>query len=203
MSWYRGIAILALAICLGICIFHIIRLLKLGKPRDYSKQAGNISKALIYSYTGAMSPVKKESAFLHLPTYTAGIFYHLGTFLSLLIFIFFIFNTKIEGSLVWIISGFLFITGLCGIGILLKRMIKKELLALSNPDDFISNILVTVFQFVTAFTLIITLTYSWLFYSDRCPLVVPAGGKTEAYSVFFCSTLSYRIFFWMARRLAA
>lgn len=45
------------------------------------------------------------------------------------------------------------LTGLSGLGILIKRMIKKELKALSNPDDFISNILVTAFQFITALVL--------------------------------------------------
>jgi nitrate reductase gamma subunit len=36
----------------------------------------------------------------------------------------------------------------------MKRMAKQQMRALSNPDDYISNLLVTVFQFVTALVLI-------------------------------------------------
>ena len=97
-----------------------------------------------------MSPAKKESAYLHLPTYTAGIIYHLGTFLS--IFLFFIFLLKIEFDTItnYILIGFLVFSGISGLGILIKRISKRELLSLSNPDDFISNLLVTLFQLATA-----------------------------------------------------
>ena len=129
----------------------MVRLIRLGKPKEYSGKIGNVGEALKYSFTGAMSPVKKESAYLHLPTYTAGLLYHLGTFLSIFLFFTFLFEMSIHSYwLVWSVTGFLTLSSLCGIGILLKRIIKKELLALSNPDDFISNILVTAFQILTA-----------------------------------------------------
>ncbi len=154
MLWYQEVSILALAFCLASCIFNVVRLIKLGKPQDYSERRGNTRKAVEYSFTTAMSPAKKESAFLHLPTYTAGILFHLGTFLSLLIFLLFIVNIEINGTIAGIVSGFLFISGLSGAGILVKRMVMKKLLALSNPDDFISNLLVTLFQFATALMLL-------------------------------------------------
>ncbi len=153
-SWYIWFALIGLTVCLLSCSTHLVRLVRLGKPKDFSKKVGNTQKAIMYSFTGAMNPAKKESAFMHLPTYTAGILYHLGTFLSIAVFFLMIFNIYFEGLLYWIIPAFLFITGLNGLGILIKRMIKKELLALSNPDDFISNILVTLFQFITALTIL-------------------------------------------------
>jgi hypothetical protein len=153
MFWYHWMALAAMAICIGSLSFHLIRLIRLGNPHDFSKQHGNISKAVQYSFTKAMSPAKKESAYLHLPTYMAGIIYHLGTFLS--IFLFFTFLLKIEFNQLtnYILMGFLVISGISGFGILIKRIMKSELLSLSNPDDFISNLLVTLFQLATALAL--------------------------------------------------
>jgi nitrate reductase gamma subunit len=149
MFWYQWMALAALGICVISCSFQFIRLIRLGKPADHAKPAGNTAKAIGYAFTGAMSPAKKESAFLHLPTYAAGLFYHMGTFLSVSLFIIILTGLLPVGWLAIALSGFLVITVCCGIGILVKRMINKELRSLSNPDDFISNILVTIFQLFT------------------------------------------------------
>lgn len=153
MNWYIGLTYLSLAICTLSCTYHLVRLISLGNPIDFSKKKGNIGEATRYSFTGAMSPMKKESAYLHLPTYTAGLLYHFGTFLSIFLFFLFLFKIVPQSWLQWGIIGFLILSGLSGLGILIKRMVKKELLALSNPDDFISNMLVTAFQFITALAL--------------------------------------------------
>lgn len=153
MNWYFWFAIGALVLCLASCLYHLARIISKGNPTDYSKQMGDLKPAIGYAYTGAMSPMKKESAYLYLPTYTAGILYHLGTFLSIFFFFLFLFNIIPVGLLSLIISGFLAITGLSGLGILIKRMAKQELRTLSNPDDYISNLLVTLLQFLTAYVL--------------------------------------------------
>jgi len=146
-------ALAALVICIGSLLFHLIRLIRLGNPHDFSKQRGNISKAVQYSFTKAMSPAKKESAYLHLPTYMAGIIYHLGTFLSIFLFFTFLFKIELNQLTNYILIGFLIISSISGLGILIKRILKSELLSLSNPDDFISNLLVTLFQLATALIL--------------------------------------------------
>jgi len=149
MLWYQVIAWCSLCTCIVYCIFQFVRLIRLGSPVDYSSPRGSISSGVVYSFTGAMNPVKKESAFLHLPTYMAGILYHLGTFLSIFLFFLFILNFKIEGWLSYPIAGYLVISGLAGVGIFIKRILKKELRSLSNPDDYLSNLLVTIFQVLT------------------------------------------------------
>jgi hypothetical protein len=154
-QWYQWMALASLTICLSILLAHFVRLVRLGKPSDYSRQAGNIGKAVRYAYTGAMSPLKKESAFLHLPTYTAGLLYHMGTFLSLFLFFFIIPGMTPQGWLAKAIIVFLFISAGSGIAILVKRIVKKELRSLSNPDDFISNFLVTLFQIITLVMLLL------------------------------------------------
>ncbi len=150
MHWFQFLALLSLAVCISCTLYHLIRLIRLGKPLDYAPSSGKTLPAIQYSFTGAMSPLKKESAFLHLPTYTAGILYHLGTFLSILLFFLFLVQMTIPASLAYFFSGFLLITTVCGTGILIKRLAKKELRSLSSPDDYFSNLLVTLFQLLTS-----------------------------------------------------
>lgn len=188
MHWYYWLALAALAICLGSLLFHTIRLIKLGKPKDFSTPLGKPSSAIPYSFIGAMSPTKKESAFLYLPTYTAGIFYHIGTFLSIFIFLIMLFQIQITGWLAWGIFGFLIVSGLSGLGILIKRMSKKQMRTLSNPDDYISNFLVTVFQFVTALVMIY-------------PVQIPIYFITASILLLYIplSKLKHTIYFFAAR----
>ncbi len=155
MFWYHWMMIVSLAISMLACLAHIIKLIRLGKPIDYSQKAGDISSAIKYSFTKAMSPAKKESAYLHLPTYTAGIIYHLGTFLSIFLFFMIILDLHelLNTVLDIVIIGFLALSTISGIGILIKRLSKKTLKALSNPDDYISNILVNLYQLATAYVL--------------------------------------------------
>lgn len=163
MNSYMWFSLLAFTVCLVSCIYYFVRLVRLGKPQDYSKPLGAVDPAIRYAFIKAMDPRKKESAYLHLPTYTAGILYHLGTFLSLFLFILFMFKVEPQGLTRLLIIGFLIISGISGLAILLKRLIKKELKALSNPDDYVSNILVTAVQLMTAISLYNPRFLPWYF----------------------------------------
>lgn len=88
MSWYIWTSLAALLFCVVILGKHFMRLLKHGPPKDLSQKSGNIAHAICYSCIGAMSPMQKESAHLHLPTYTAGIFFHIGNFLAIDVYCF-------------------------------------------------------------------------------------------------------------------
>jgi hypothetical protein len=149
MTWYEYSALIALLICLMSFLYHFIRLIRLGAPKDYSRKAGDLKSAIVYSFLGAMSPRKKESAYLHLPTYMAGLLYHIGTFTAIALFFLLLVNIELTGSMQWVLIGILAVSGLSGCGIFLKRITIKKLRSLSNPDDYISNLLVTVFQFFT------------------------------------------------------
>ncbi len=176
MTLYQLIAFIAFLFCFISLSYHFYRLIKLGLPNDYSFKTGNLKSAIPYSFTGAMNPLKKESAYLHFPTYTAGIFYHIGTFISIALFFFFLFNINLPSALMWIITGILIFTILSGLGIFVKRIFLKKLRFLSSPDDFISNLLVTVFQ---TFTVIMLLNKSFSPYYNICAgllfLYIPLG----------------------------
>jgi len=189
MTYYHWILVAGFFIFfISALIFIITVILKKGIP-DPSKTKGNINAAIAYSFTGAMSPGKKESAYLHLPTYAAGIIFHIGTFLSFFWLIILFFNIPIIEILIYLSAAFIIISSIFGISILIKRIIKNELRELSNPDDYISNILVTAFQIITAITLFFQYSYSLLFvYAAILFLYMPIG-KLRHSIYFFTSRI--------------
>ncbi len=138
---------------------HFVNLLKLGAPKDKAKASGSVAKAVLYANTIAMSPAQKESAYKHLPTYTAGMLFHIGAFLTLLTFLIIpIIECQSAENIfknipqfVWIIwSLALLLTGIVGFGLLIHRLFSKRLKPISHFDDYFSNGIVTLFQLITA-----------------------------------------------------
>lgn len=152
MTGYQYLALSAFFVSLIGLIYHFVRLVKLGTPKDFAPPKGN--PALVYSFTGSMSPTKKESAYLHFPTYMAGLMYHAGTFAAIALFFPLLLGAQLDRWVVWSAGGILVLSGLCGAGILTKRVVVGKLRFLSNIDDYISNILVTLFQVLTLVALL-------------------------------------------------
>ncbi|MDR2868700.1 MAG: hypothetical protein LBV46_04075 [Bacteroidales bacterium] len=149
------IALIALGICFVALGIHFVRLVKLGKPTEYSDKTGSVGKGVVYSNTTAMLPQNKESAMHHLPTYGLGIIFHIGTFISLLCFVLFFFpffNHWIERF--WLLNTILplclMLSAGCGFALFIKRLISKDLKPLSTLDDYLSNLLTSLFQLFTA-----------------------------------------------------
>ena len=151
--------------------------------------------AIRYSFTKAMSPAKKESAYLHIPTYVAGIVFHLGAFLSFTLFFVAWFYTPGSGIISLMISGFLLISVICGTGILVKRMFKKTLREISNIDDYISNILVTFLQLVSALWLLNPGLLSWYFLALSLVLLYFPLGKLKHAFYFFAARYQLGLFY--------
>jgi nitrate reductase gamma subunit len=155
MNYITYLSYLAFLFCITICFIQVRRLLRLGTPKDLSVPSGNVSDGVLYSNTGAMLPKQKESAYLHLPTYTAGILFHLGSFMALILFLLlffdavwgFFFKYTILSAL---IALFLWFTTCCGTGLIVKRIVSKKLRPISNIDDYLSVILVTLFHLISA-----------------------------------------------------
>ncbi len=147
---------IALAFCFVMLLWHFVRIVRLGKPKDFSVKSGNVAKGVAYANTVAMMPANKESAYMHLPTYTAGVLYHLGTFLSLLLFVLSLFNLNdyYPHWLNLLLSACLLVSGICGIILLIKRFTNKNLHSLANPDDYLSNLFTTLLHLVTVIYLL-------------------------------------------------
>jgi hypothetical protein len=196
MTWYTWFFLAALLICLASLIYHFFILVRSGTPVDYALPAGRVSAGIAYSFTGAMNPAKKESAFLHLPTYTAGIIYHLGTFLSVFLIFILWADVVLTKSLELGFASFLLISSLNGIGILIKRMLKKGLRELSNPDDYISNILVTAFQILMGLALAFGSIFTpCLFLAAGLLLLYIPLGKLKHLLYFFAARWQLGLFY--------
>ncbi|MEI6887980.1 MAG: hypothetical protein ACOYM0_10210 [Bacteroidales bacterium] len=196
MTWYTLFFLFALLFCLITLSYHLILLFKSASPPDLAPPSGSVAAGIQYSLTLAMSPVKKESAFLHLPTYTAGLIYHLGTFLSVFLIFILWADVIFPPSLSLGLASFMLVSALCGLGILVKRMIKKGLRELSNPDDYISNILVTAFQIMMALSLAFgTMFTPWLFLTAGLLLLYIPVGKLKHMLYFFAARWQLGLFY--------
>ncbi len=190
MYWYQWISLAALIYCTLVFSCRCIRLLKMGVPKDLSQKSGNVGKAVIYSYTAAMSPGNKESAYLHPLTFAAGIFFHIGTFLSIITFLWFIIdslflNTPLPGTVSQIISIILMVTALNGFSIFIKRAVKKELREMSGFDDYFSNGITTLVQLFTALYLLFPDFAAIYYVSAAIFFLWMPSGKTKHLLYFF------------------
>ncbi|UCH93868.1 MAG: hypothetical protein JSV88_26875 [Candidatus Aminicenantes bacterium] len=123
----------------------VLKTFSFGKRQLYAEPKGNVSKGIVYAFGKGMMPWEKESAGKHLAGYSAGILYHIGIFVSLA----YLFLTIVSFDFPYLLL--LFTRILClagaisGFALLLKRMFSPHLKALSCPDDFAANIIVTIF----------------------------------------------------------
>jgi len=199
MEWYKLVAIAALFVCIMFFAVQFIKLIRLGVPKDLSKKDGDIESAVVYSFTKAMSPSQKESAYMHLPTYAAGIIYHMGTFAALLLFvllvIFSFFDISVPPVISSVVSGAFLFTSLSGIGILFKRILNSELRSLSGFDDYISNILTSGVQLVSALYLLFPSVEIFYFLSFILLFIWLPIGKTKHLMYFFFARFHLGFFY--------
>jgi phosphate/sulfate permease len=77
MTIYHWILLAAIFFCIAACFMWFIKLMQ-RRVKDYAEAKGSDIDGVEYSCTKAMLPNHKESAYKHLPTYTAGIIFHRG-----------------------------------------------------------------------------------------------------------------------------
>jgi len=206
LFWYHYFALAGLLVCLITFVFHFLKLIRLGFPEDFSNKIGDTKASIVYSFTGALNPAKKESAYLHLPTYTAGLFYHFGTFLTAFIFFSTLLGVFYNGFIIkWAFIIFLCLSALCGIGILIKRISLKKIRSFSTIDDYVSNALVTLFQIMTALLLLSDKFSPLYFICSGILLIYMPVGKLKHALYFFAARYQLGLFYgwrgvWPIRR---
>ena len=203
MYWYHYLGLSSLGLCLGACLWHLFRLIQLGKPKDLSKKSGNIARAEIYSFTKAMLPMQKESAYLHVPTYAAGLFFHAGSFSSLLLFLVFFFVNPASflghltlKILVLLLAFVLLIGIICGCSLFFKRLFSKKMRYLSTLDDYLSCFLTTIFQVFTVLYLVLGDNFAAYYYTLASILLlyIPVG-KLRHIVYFFAARYHLGFFY--------
>ena len=195
MTIYHWILVAAFSFCFLSCLFQLLHIILSSKSKDYAASRGKIGNGIVYSFTGAMSPLKKESAYLHLPTYAAGIIFHLGTFLSFFWIVFHFFSGNTNSILIFSSAIFLTVSSLCGVFIFIKRIVNFNMRFLSHPDDYFSNLLVTGFQLLSAISLIWNSLMPFLFiWAAILFLYIPIS-KLRHIIYFFTSRIYLGLFY--------
>jgi hypothetical protein len=137
--------LLAFCATLIILCFSVIRTYNFNKKKLHSVPQGNGLKGIIYALGKGLAPWEKESARKHLPTYLAGICYHIGIFAGLFYLVSLVIPFRLGSLILIILRMFILVGTLCGIGLFAKRSLKPYLRKISYPDDYVSNLLVDGF----------------------------------------------------------
>lgn len=112
--------------------------LELGAPK------GSPRRGILYSLTFSMLPWKKDSTRRHPWSYAAGMGMHLGVFATVVYALgqrFASWPAAVE-TVFGVVAGIGFA---CALGLFLKRGSTPYMHAISNPDDFLSNLLVELY----------------------------------------------------------
>lgn len=156
---------------------------------------GDGFKGIIYALGKGLAPWEKESARKHLPTYLAGICYHIGIFAALFFLVSLVVPFRL-GSLSLILLRLLILIGsLCGIGLFVKRSLKPHIRKISCPDDFASNLLVDVFLILALVGTYKTQLESVLFAVSIILILYIPLGKIRHCVYFFYSRILFGLFF--------
>jgi nitrate reductase gamma subunit len=181
--------------CFVTLIVMVLRTFAFGRKRTYAHQQGSSFAGIIYAFGQGMFPWEKESAARHIWTYMGGTLYHLGIFTAM----FFLATVLLQISLVLtalqIVRIILFIGGLSGVSLLIKRMHKPHMRFLSGSDDYLANILIDLFLFLAlATTFTETILVPFTIMAIIIFLYIPFG-KIRHCVFFFYSRFLFGIFF--------
>ncbi len=165
----------------GASLFMCARVAASARTFDPSKPRGSAWAGVAYSFTGAMSPLKKESARKHMPTYLLGLFFHGGVFIAFAWLVALFVGARAPLLLTRVFALCILAAALCGGALLVKRIIKPDLRRLSCPDDYFSNVFVVGFQIMTAAALADSRAVGTLFiYAAALFLYIPLGKLRHA-----------------------
>jgi nitrate reductase gamma subunit len=139
-----GVAASAL-FCLIMLTVLVVRTFTLGRRPTFSHPRGGSLAGILYAFGPGMLPWEKESAGKHLWTYLGGILYHLSILVAMLFLATLVLGIPLSATLLAAARVLLVIGLLCGVALLIKRILKAQMRSLSSGDDYLANILVDVF----------------------------------------------------------
>ena len=144
------ILLFSLAIALlGVGVW-IFQLLSRDRVCDPSPGKGSDKLGVLYAFTLGMLPWKKESARLHWLVYLRGISFHVGIFAGILVLILSIFNVTGPFALSLVLSILMWLGVVSGVASIVSRAADPRLRGISNPDDYVSPALITLFMLTGA-----------------------------------------------------
>lgn len=134
--------VLLAAMAMSAASFIVLRLRTGSTPALRAPARGSASAGIMYAFTEAFAPWAKESASRHLPSYAAGIAYHLAVFTALGTLVHSLFGAPLP-PVANATAALVVAAGLAaGTALLVKRCADPRLRAISVPEDFFANALV-------------------------------------------------------------
>jgi hypothetical protein len=181
MSAERWILLSSFAVSAAAALYYSLGAILSPRRGDPAETRGDVLRAVAYSFTGAMSPLKKESARRHVPTYVLGLLFHAGVFVALAWVVVFFFGISVPLVVATLSVPLLAVTSLAGVVLFVKRITRRKLRYFSTPDDYFSNVLVVGFEAMTLATLVdVDLIPALLLYASALFLYVPLGKLRHA-----------------------
>ena len=161
-----------------------------GKRTLFARAAGDRIAGVRYAFTAAMLPEAKESVMIHLPSYLAGIAFHLGTFAAFGLLAASIAGSRVSAPAFWLACVATLAGTIGGLALLGKRIATPYLRGLSAPDDFVANVLTTAFVALAGATVLVAaLRNVWLVAASLLLFYLPIGKIRHC--LFFFSTRAH------------
>jgi hypothetical protein len=194
VTW--NLVVMAAGLISLLCLAALLlRARAFGKRQLFATPAGDSAAGVRYAFTKAMLPQAKESVMMNLPSYAAGMAFHMGVFVSFGWLAAAVAGVALPGLVAWVVRTFAAVGALGGLILLVKRCVKPHLRELSRPDDFVSNLLTTCFVALACATSFSpTLTSAWLAIATALLLYIPIG-KIRHCVFFFTSRYHLGAFF--------
>ncbi len=166
-----------------------------GSRALFARPAGDRAAGVRYAFTTAMLPQAKESVRMHLPSYLAGVALHLGVFAALGLLAARVVAAELPAPALWLGGAATTIGTLGGLALLAKRVATPRLRGLSTADDYLANLLSTLFAALAGASLLAPAARSaWLVAATLLLLYLPLG-KIRHCLLFFSARAHLGAFF--------
>jgi len=216
VDFFLRLAVLAAAVwALSGLAFLWLRAKAFGGREIFAEPAGSARGGVIYAFTKGMLPWAKESVRGHLPSFLLGLAYHLGVFSAfalLAIYLLglprppfgdaagaFLFACKAGDATVGVrlLPLPLAFGALGGVSLFAKRLANPTLRGLSCPDDYVSNILATLFVVLALASILLERPWATrsFFVSSIALFAYLPLGKIRHCLFFFCTRCHFGEFF--------
>jgi len=196
-------------------VFLCFRTRAFGRREFFAKPAGSAMGGVLYAFTMGMLPWAKESVRRHLLSFLLGIAYHLGILSAFFLLTMYllghsyplfgdttgllIFNVKSGDATfrIHLLPWLLAFGAFGGISLFVKRLVNATLRGISCPDDYVSNILVTLFVILALTSTLLRQTWvvQSFFVSSLVLFVYIPLGKIRHCLFFFCTRYHFGAFF--------
>lgn len=156
-----------------------------GRASAFAPAKGSPGAGVRYAFTGAMLPWAKESVRMNPGSYATGMIFHLGVLSAFA-------SLALPGRVLSLLG---LAGAAAGLALLAKRVAVPHLRGLSNTDDYLSNLLVTLVATLAGAALFTPSAHRFLPWACTALLLYLPLGKLRHCAFFFLSRYHLGAFF--------